>query len=70
MDTILTDLKKTGCVIPSTKSQFYKSKIVIVEYLYNSNRLLKALKYNKYITKTGIEGKKDIYKSINIILVV
>ena len=58
MDTILVDLKRAGCVIPSAKSQFYKSEIVIVGYLCNSNRLLKALKYNRYITKTGTKGKK------------
>ena len=58
MDAIFTDLKRAGYVIFSAKLQFYKSEIVIVGYLYNSNRLPKALKYNKYITKTGIKGKK------------
>ena len=56
---IFTDLKRTDYIIFSTKSQFYKSEIVIIKYLYNSNRLLKALKYDKYITKTGIKGKKE-----------
>ena len=59
MDAIFADLKRAGYIISGTKSQFYKSKIVIIGYLYNSNRLLKALKYNRYITKTGIKGKKE-----------
>ena len=59
MDAIFVDLKRVGCVIFSTKLQFYKSKIVIVGYLYNSNKLLKALKYDRYITKTGTKGKKE-----------
>ena len=59
MDAILTDLKRAGYVIPGAKSQFYKSKIVIIEYLYNSNGLLEASKYNRCITKTGTKGKKE-----------
>ena len=59
MDAILADLKKAGYVISNTKLQFYKSKIIIIGYLYNSNRLLKALKYYRYITKTGTKGKKE-----------
>ena len=58
LDAILTDLKKAGYIISNIKSQFYKSKIVIIGYLYNSDGLLKALKYNRYITKTGTKRKK------------
>ena len=59
MDAILTNLKRAGYIIPSTKSQFYKSKIVIVGYLYNSNGLLEASKYDRCIIKIGIKGKKE-----------
>ena len=59
MDVILIDLKRVGYIIFSTKLQFYKSEIVIVGYLYNSDGLLKALKYDRYMTKTGTEGKKE-----------
>ena len=59
MDAILADLKRVDCIISSAKLQFYKSKIVIVEYLCNSDRLLKASKYNKYIIKIDTEGKKE-----------
>ena len=59
MDAIFINLKRAGCVIFNAKLQFYKSKIVIIGYLCNSNRLLKALKYDKYITKTGTKGKKE-----------
>ena len=59
MDAILIDLKRAGYIIFGAKLQFCKSKIVIIGYLYNSDGLLKASKYNKYIIKTGTKGKKE-----------
>ena len=59
LNTVLITLERVGYIISSAKLQFYKPKIAIIGYLCNSNRLLKALKYNRYITKTGTKGKKE-----------
>jgi hypothetical protein len=59
LDAILTDLKRVSYIIFSVKLQFCKSKIVIIGYFYNSDGLLEALKYDKYITKMGTKGKKE-----------
>ena len=63
LNTVFVDLEKVNYIISNTKSYFYKLKIVIIEYLCNNNgQLLKALKYNIYMTKTGTKGKKKYIK--------